>query len=454
MKKFSSKITDRIKVVIPFFLLFLIFLVFLLAIGTKNKIIKDSIAYFNEPETIIKLNLKTLGKKLPTSKEEGKLPVAVSLKINKDIINVYGTIKVQGTGSAPYPKKNWTLKLYEDHENLKPLKIKIGKTIASDKWIVKAEWIDPSLIRNSLSYKLWGDMVNSREREPKNEVDLYLDGPRTGALGYPWVYPTEVKINNKFYGISTLTLGHDPNNFNIDKNNPYHIYMEFDARYGTPNKGSWDNIKSSSIGQCLNGYFPLNEDISTSQKKALDDLGQFLTSPLTEFKNDFDNYLDKTNIIDMLLFYEAIYDYDAVAYDTEIVSYDLKKWFFLPWDKDSTFGIGFGGSGINKGSENQLVFNYQEMDQRHIPWFKTYHAFQEEVEQRYAELRQKGVFTVSNLKEISDEIYNKITDKMWELEIKTWEDLGRAKYEETNRDQIFDWFEKRLVMLDEHFNYK
>ncbi len=446
----------RIKCIIPLFIVFVLILLFFLAHFNKNEVIKDSIAYFKEPETVIKLNLKTLGKQLPTTKEEGKLPVLVSIKVDKDWINVYGTIKVQGMGSAPYPKKNWKIRLYEDKENSKPLKIKIGDSIASNKWIAKAEWIDPTLIRNALSYKLWGDIVKSRERMPQNEVDLYKEDYnfKTLAQGYPKVYPIQIKVNNRFYGLSILTLGHDPDNFNIDKNNPNHVYMEFDARYGTPNKGSWDNVKSESIGQCIKGYFPQNDDFTTRQKGSIDNLGEFINSPLPDFKRNFDNYLDKTNIIDILLFYEAIYDYDATAYDTEMVSYDLKKWFFLPWDKDSTFGLGIGSFQIIEDSENKLLFNYTEMDQRHIPWYKTYHAFQEEVEKRYADLRDKGVFTVNNLKALSDEVYNKITDKMWKEEQRKWNYRGRHKSELTDREQLFEWFEKRLIMLDKHFNYK
>lgn len=64
----------------------------------------------------------------------------------------------------------------------------------------------------------------------------------------------------------------------------------------------------------------------------------------------------------MLLFLEALFDYDAQAQDIEMVTYGLQKWYFLPWDKDTTFGMDWNENGILPGSESALVINYATLE--------------------------------------------------------------------------------------------
>lgn len=153
----------------------------------------------------------------------------------------------------------------------------------------------------------------------------------------------------------------------------------------------------------------------------------------------------------MILFYEMIYDWDAVAQDLEIVTYNLEKFYFLPWDKDTAFGMWWEGDKIIEESKTKTVVDYSSGKKSQIPWYKTYHLFTEDVEIRYKELRDKDVFTVNNLKNKIDPIYSKISDEIWEKESDRWPD--RPAIEITDKDQIVDWFENRLELLDRQFNY-
>ena len=247
-------------------------------------------------------------------------------------LDTYGKIKVQGTSTAIWPKKNWTLKFYSDKERTERLRLKIGDSIASDKWIAKAEWIDPTMLRNGLSYRLWEAMVKSRKTFPQYEVDNawfgknnMFEGVQTGAQGFPKSHPSVIKVNDEHYGISMLLLGHDPRNFNIDKNNPKHVYMEFDARGGYVDTKTWEKFSSKGIGEWIDGYLPKNEDFTEEHKAAIDALGALINGTQENFEKNFDKHLDKMNMIDTLLFIEIIYDWDAVAQDIEMVTYDLEE---------------------------------------------------------------------------------------------------------------------------------
>ncbi len=414
-----------------------------------------------QPKSLVIIDIDTYGYALPDSKDAGALDCTIRIKVDGKEKKIPGKIKVQGSSTAKWPKKNWTISIFKDRKRTKNRDLKIGDSLASDKWIAKAEWIDPSLLRNGLSYRLWADIVASRTGEPKNETEKALaDGPGSssnkffkGAMGFPATYPAQVVVNGEHYGLAMLTLGHDSRNFNIDKGNPKHLYMEFDARGGDVDTKTWEKFSGDGIGEWIEGYWPESEEMSSEQKLAIAALGDFINSPLEKFKVNFDRYLDRDNMIDMLLFLEAIFDYDAVAQDIEIFTHNLEKWYMLPWDKDTTFGMDWNMRGIIRDSEKQLLIKYDGEDPEQMPWYKTYICFKDQVEERYASLRDLGVFTKENLESLIDDIWDKIPGEVWTAELKKWEVHDRLPVDQVGKAQILDWFEKRLEMLDEHFGY-
>lgn len=419
-----------------------------------------NIVIFPEPDVLVQVGIDTLGKPLPESKDEGDLPVIITFTAGGVTLNTYGKIKVQGTSTSKWPKKNWTLKFYRDKGRSEKILLKIGDSVASDQWIAKAEWLDPTMLRNALSYRLWEAMVKSRSDFPQYEVDHawlgkdnMFEGVQTGAQGFPKTHPAHIKVNGEHYGLSMLLLGHDPRNFNIEKNNPEHVYMGFDARGGYTDKTTWDKFSEEGIGEWIDGYHPQNKDFTEEQRAAISALGELINGSQSKFEENYDEYLDKTNMIDMLIFLEVIYDWDAVAQDIEMVTYDLKKWYMLPWDKDTTFGLWWDGTGLLENSATRLLINYESEDTVQKPWFKTYHAFKSDVEARYAQLRNDNIFSSQNLYKMASAITKTIPKEMWEAEMARWEDDGRPSIYETSTSQILLWFGKRLEMLDEHFHY-
>ncbi len=239
---------------------------------SKNTVVLEEVFVFPKPTSLIEIEVNTNGAKLPNTKKEGSLPVTMKMTVDDETIEKPGTITVQGSSTEKWPKKNWTIKLYNDEERTKVLKIQIGDSIISDQWIAKADWIDPTMLRNGVSYGLWESMVKSRTSLPKYEVENALlvnssfEGIK-GAQGFPKAYVGRIKINDEYYGITTLLLGHDPDNFNIDKENSKNMYLEFDARFGYTDVKTWGKFKSEGIGEWIDGYFPKNEDMTEEQKK-------------------------------------------------------------------------------------------------------------------------------------------------------------------------------------------
>lgn len=435
--------------------IYILGIVFLLLTSCQSKLVEEEVLKFSETEELIYFDFDTMNEALPQSKDDGKLNVNVSIINGDEEFTGYGVISVQGTSTSKWPKKNWSIKLYKDKDRTKELKISFGNSIGSNKWILKAEWIDPSMMRNVLAYNLWGDIVNNRENESNIEVqNSNRDQLNEFAQGYPFTYPSVLTVNGEHYGTSILMLGHDEENFNIDKSNPTHIYMTFDARGGYTPVKTWVKFDASGVGTWIEGYYPEVENMTEEHYRSIGELGIFIRSPQNEFEDNFDKFLDKNNIIDMLLFIEVTYDNDAIAQDIEMVTYDLQKWYWLPWDKDTTFGLRWDGTGINPDSLTKLVIDYEEQNTEEIPWYKTYHAFQSEIEERYRYLRDNDIFTVNNIENLSKIVSSNISEDLYIADYERWKNEGRPVVDEISIENILEWFEIRLETLDAHFNYK
>src|SRR5699024_4346881 len=208
---------------------------------------------------------------------------------------------------------------------------------------------------------------------------------------------------------------------------------------------------------------PSAMEVTEEQKGAVKRLGAFFKEE-ENFTVRFDEHFDKTNIIDMMLFMEAIYDWDSVNRDNEFVTYDLKKWYILPWDKDGTFGSSLDvpgqGEEFEQANDNAetLLFDYEVEQEEQLLWFWTYKAFEREVKDRYVSLREQNVFSAENLSEIAKRFSTVIPRSAREAEYEKWKDELEGErgwyYELTSTTQLVDWFERRLVMLDEHFGYE
>lgn len=279
--KLLTKKTNRIEIG------FAIFGIVLFGLGLSN--LTKQVTFYEKlnlikidsSDELIVFNIDTLGYDLPETKAEGELDVKISLGTQTQQIETYGTIKIQGTTTQLWPKKNWSLKLYSDIHKTNELLLQVGNSIPSNKWILKADWIDPSMYRNGVSYMLWDQIVGSRNNKYLEINNSSINN--SGATGSPRYYSGMVKINGEHYGLTTLLLGHDIDNFNIDKNNSNHLYFEFDARGGYTLEKTWKKFKSDGIGEWIEFYNLSNEDITSPQKEAIDRFGSFLNSNYTNF---------------------------------------------------------------------------------------------------------------------------------------------------------------------------
>ena len=120
---------------------------------------------------------------IPTTKTEVNAELTyISKTLN---FHAYITIKCQGNSSMSYPKKNFTIKLFKDANRSEKLKVDLKGWGKQNKFVLKANWIDISHLRNVVSARIWGDIVKSRSNYEDLPEELRTS-PNQGAVdGFP-----------------------------------------------------------------------------------------------------------------------------------------------------------------------------------------------------------------------------------------------------------------------------
>ncbi|MDQ5603943.1 spore coat protein CotH, partial [Klebsiella pneumoniae] len=75
-----------------------------------------------------------------------------------------------------YAKKNLSFDLFSDDTREEEVKLAIGDVLPHETWVYKANWIDTTHVRNTMSYSLWEQVVQSRKTWPKREVESVFVG--------------------------------------------------------------------------------------------------------------------------------------------------------------------------------------------------------------------------------------------------------------------------------------
>lgn len=409
--------------------------------------VTDGIYAFPAPERIVRIDI-TSPRGVPASKADGKYQGKCKIDIDGVSLTAFSTIAVQGSSSAGYPKKNLTIAFYSDEEYSTELNLKIGDGLAFSEWVYKANYIDSTHSRNLVGYTLWTQMQNTRDTWPRREVDHYYVGKTglaavdTGATGIPKGYPCIVYINSEFYGIGGIMVGKKRANYNIAKNIPEQIYLEFqncDIRtLNISNPDICEVTAPSNVTATVNGY--------------LDVWRTFAQLPQSEFSAALPEHMDKMNASDYYILMMFLCAVDCFNKNMLFMTWDAQKWFCMPYDLDTTFGLNAFGQAIAYGPTlNPITEGFTLSGNREF-WGKVYTAIGSDINARYAQLRNSGVLSVGNVSRIVTALQSKYTIDMFERELIKW--TGLPSKDITSNDQLLSWLTQRMVWLDQYFSYE
>ena len=389
-----------------------------------------------------------------TSKAQGKLK---GVKFDYNLNGFEGrtthetgtlkSIKVQGASSAVYPKKNYTLNFEND--------VKFKSTWGNhDKYVIKADWIDFSHIRNEFCAWLWGQVRRSRFDYDNTLVDN--DGNllvRTSAtplggeirpqfamgmnLGAIDSYPVLVIVNGIYHGLYSMTVPKDDWMANMGYGTKEAIVSAENHAAPTQFK---EHVHTDGSGNLSGGDFSMeyvtDED---NQTWLVDSLNGLIDAVKT--KTGLDEHLDIGSAIDYLLFNTAIGNGDGIDKNFLLDTWDGTKWSFAAYDMDSTFGNYWDGKSYTTSSFKDLV-HHKEASALYNLLLTDY---KENVQHRWKELRA-NVFSTDNL---ITSIYNhavRIPAETLGYEKVRWPRIPGTQT--NNVSQICNWLEKRLKLID------
>lgn len=375
---------------------------------------------------------------IPTTKDN----VLAEMRIMSSWLNLHAYIKIkcQGSSSMNYPKKNFTITLFEDEAREIPLYITIpGWKYPSNKYVLKANWIDATHARNIIAARLWGEVVASRA-DYDTLPDEYKNSPNNGAVDG---FPICVYTNGSYQGLYTWNIGKDAWLWGMNEENPNHILLC--AETNTNNdildtpcnfRALWNGIDGS------NWSVEVGEN-SESLKNSLNELITCVKDTDDEtFIKNIGEYINIQSVIDYWLFQYVICGLDGLAKNMLLGCYDGKMRYMGAYDLDSTFGLWWNGASF-VSSNYRCPADYQE--KRNLLFERINALYKEEVKARYIELR-KTVYSYSNIVSKFEEFIGAIGSEAYKDNITAYNNIPSA--ETNNIWQLRNYIRDRLEYCD------
>ncbi|MDO7353927.1 CotH kinase family protein [Acinetobacter baumannii] len=362
--------------------------------------------------------------------------------------NCFVKMEVQGASSASYAKKNWNISFFSDQALTKAMNVKIGDLLPHDELVFKSNWIDHTNIRNAMCYRLWEQFTASRTGYPRLETEKpYIgktgqDALQNGANGVPRLYSAMLYINDEFYGIGSFGTAKKRANYNIAKNKPKEILIGMDG---------WNDITNLEVTNPTLYELKAPSNPTADTWAAISNWNAFTQLSDANFTAQAVNYLDKQNAIDFMIFAEFVKCRDVVSQNSaknfQFISYDGKKFMFMPYDMDTVFGLEWTGAAVyDDTTGSQLVWNSSGSF-----WRKVKLTYNADIEARYKQLRDLKIISVENIYNLSTDLFLKYSKDVYDLELARWP--ARPSLNITSLEQILTWTKKRIQFLDTFFNY-
>lgn len=352
-------------------------------------------------------------------------------------------IKFQGSSSLSYPKKNFTIKMYTDDTYETKLKKRFKDwNHESNKYVLKANYIDHSHARNIVSAKLWSEVVASRSDYDALPVEM-RNSPRNGAIDG---FPIKLYVNGTYQGIYTWNIGKDDWMWGMDEDNPNHVLMCGEINTGDTYAETPCNFRSLWNGVDGTAWSVEVGTNSTELKNSLNNLIQFVMDNEGDaFRNGIGNYLDVQSAIDYYLFMYAICSIDNLGKNMLLATYDGTKWICGAYDMDSTYGLWWTGMSW-LDAHTACPNGYQE--KYSLLWERISTLFADEMQERYHELR-KSVLSYANMVTNFELFTDLIGSELYAEDAECY--LGIPNADTNNIKQIRNFVRDRLNYCDNQF---
>ncbi len=328
----------------------------------------------------------------------------------------FAKIKIQGSSSIRYEKKNYTIKLYDDDKYESKYNVDFGWG-EENKYVLKANWIDKTHSRNIVTARIVSSV--------SEKYNLFSNAPNNGNIDG---YPVEVYINGEFLGLYTLNIPKDAWMLGVNEDNPNHVVFDAQINSGktffkeNPSYGHWALEVGEETEENLDKLKRLYKFISNSSDR--------------EFKDNFTKYFNFDSVLNYYVLVDTLFLCDNLGKNMLLLTYDGEIWYTVLYDLDTSFGSGPYGDVLYEYNQN-ILFHRSEL------FIRFGEVFKEEIRDRYLELR-KDILSIDNiLKEIDG---FKVPSSSLEKESNRWDNIPGF-----DTSQMKEYIVKRIEYLDEFY---
>lgn len=408
-----------------------------------NKVVQDT-------EDNVTLPIVTIEGVVPTEKAQGELNVQVSFYSGAIHFNDYATIKVQGDSSATYPKKNFTIKLFSNAERTTKDKRSFRGWPETNKFVLKANWIDHSHARNIVNARLWTQVYKSR-----SDYNSLPDALKNGNIAIDG-FPIKVFVNGIYQGLYTWNLPKD-SLYGLSKNIATNSMIQGDSpqysgailfRASTDSDNKWsDELRDEKT-----------PTITTAWNRVLNFV---YTSNASTFASTFTDYFDKQSIIDQFIFLQVALVVDNIGKNQIFFTYDASKWYGGMYDMDGTWGL--PPWRLTQGwylptlvfQDDYTAVAETQTHETNLLYEKVANNFKSDIKTRYSNLRS-GVLSANNINAEFEKFVSEIEPHIYAEDYAETTAGGayiNIPFKDTNNiQQIRQFVLDRLVYVDSVIN--
>lgn len=308
--------------------------------------------------------------------KEDERSISFRYKDDTQTVSGFAEIKVQGTSSLAYEKKNYTLKFYEDAEHEDKLNIDVGWGPQS-KYCMKANWIDRTHARNVVTAKLAGQM--------QEKYGLLTEAPNNGAIDG---FPVEIYSNGKFLGLYTFNIPKDAWQFAMDEDNPDHIVI------------GGEDWFDSNLFKAMPDFEAWEVEVGEANDATLEKMNRLfdfvINSSDEDFKESFTEYLNLDSALNYYVMSDIAYLSDNRGKNMLIATYDGMEWYLSLYDLDTSWGTYWNGSKLYDYEEKLVKMTKSNL------FVRMEENFGKELAERYFELRSDLLSNENVLREFRE----------------------------------------------------
>lgn len=358
----------------------------------------------------------------------------------EDSFETFATLKYQGHDSLAYSKKNYTLKFFLDEARADKYKMTFSHWNEENKYILKANYVDPTQCRNLVCADVWADMVSSREDIPAELTALSNYGAVDG-------FPIALYIGGRFQGLYNFNLHKDDDLFAMEEGEQHAIMI---ANFDDGGEACFRAPAAFGDDTPWEVEFCGTEDSAWAKDK-LNALIEFVQTADDEtFRKELGQYLDVDSAVDYLLAVYALGLTRHGASDLMLVTYGADRPFIASlYDMETAFGLLSDGTGTLPADQFLPAQTPEGWDSAtgSLLFDRILEVFGERLRSRYAELRS-GVLDSESLCARVEAFTAAIDEELYTLDAAV---SGYGADETVCVEQITQYIRQRMQLLDQIF---